>query len=181
MEKIYNKIKIFILKLPLKEILVGVLSSTFSAYLIISYTQYKQAETIFVQLRKEIKMSVSTIKTITLDKNLGMPLMLNEQVPNKYWESLTSDNQNLLNDCDPNKNIEKFYTHLNILRTYYDLVARAVTVGQGVSINLAKNINQEQLAAAEVAASAEISSIYCRDRLLPNKIRQIMYKVLKKI
>lgn len=177
----YTKIKIFILKLPLKEILVGVLSSTLSAYLIISYTQYKQAENVFLQLRKEIKTSVGTIKTVTLDKNLGAPLMPDAQVPNKYWEGLTSDEQNLLNSCDPNKNIEKFYMNLNILRAYYDLVARAVTVGQGISVNLVKNINQEQLIVAEAAVPAEVSSAYCRDLLFPNRIKHFVYKLRGKI
>ncbi len=181
MRIIFTKLKIIFNKLPFREILVGVLSSTLSAYLIISYTQYKDAETMFSQIRKEIKVSVNTIKTVTLDKNLGTPLMPNSQVPNKYWEGLTSDDQNLLNQCDPNKNIEKFYAHLNVLRTYYDLVARAVTSGQGVSINLVKNINQEQLISAETAVPAEISSAYCRDRLLPNRIKRIMYKVFGKV
>lgn len=181
MKSILTELKTIFNKLPFREILVGVLSSTLSAYLIISYTQYKDAETMFSQIRKEIKTGATTIKTVTLDKNLGTPLMLNSQVPNKYWENLTSDDQNLLNNCDPSKNIEKFYIHLNLLRTYYDLVARAVTVGQGISINLAKNINQEQLVAAEAAVPAEISSAYCRDRLFPNQIKRILYKVFGKI
>ena len=177
----FYKLKIIFNKLPFREILVGVLSSTLSAYLIINYTQYKEAEDMFSQIRKEIKTSAITIKTITLDKNLGTPLMLNAQVPNKYWEGLTSDDQNSFNKCDPNKNVEKFYAHLNVLRTYYDLVTRSFTSGQAVSSALAKNINQEQLVAAEAAVPAEISSAYCRDRLLPNRIKRIMYKLRGKI
>src|SRR3989344_9161142 len=177
----FYKLKIIFNKLPFREILVGVLSGLLSTSLIISYTQYKQAEDMFTQIRKEIKIGATTIKTITLDKNLGTPLMLNAQVPNKYWEGLTSDDQNSFNKCDPNKNVEKFYAHLNVLRTYYDLVTRSFTSGQAVSLALAKNINQEQLAVAEAAVPAEILSVYCRDRLLPNRIKRIMYKVFGKI
>lgn len=181
LNRIIGVTKEIFLKIPYRELTLGILSGLLSTALIIGYTKYKQVENVFLLLRKEINTTTNTIKTITTDKKLGAPLLLNLQVPNKYWETMTNDEFNLLYHCDQNRNIENFYLHVNILRTYYELVTQMLTNGKYPMPLLQKSIDQEQTQVLLLGEPAKQSADFCRDKLLLNRLKRQWYAWQEKI
>ena len=181
LNRIIGLIKEIFFNIPYRELLVGVLAGILITALVISYTKYKQTESIFLLLKKEIQTNEQTVKTVSADKKLGAPLLLNTQVPNKYWETLTNDEFNLLDACDQHRTIANFYTHLDILRVYYDLVARMLTNGQYPLLPLQKSIEQEQKIILSLSTPAIQATSYCRDRLILNRLKRGWYLLKGKV
>lgn len=157
----------------IKILVLGVVSGIISALFVLLYQNIILTKNIFKFLEKEININIETLKSFNHGNDSQIPLSW-EQNPNKYWNTLNTDELEIIYICDVPQNIEKFYNELNILKEDYNIFKNIFYNNQIPAKEFSLMINKKEENVLNLANTAQSSIKKCKKLLLFLSLRKFL-------
>lgn len=145
--------------------------------MVLAYQGVKNFQNTLFFLAAEVRQTQNTLQNFVTRETLEIPLSEN-QVPNKYWNTLGGGELDDIYNCDNNQSVQTFYQALDILKAEYGILFTLAASNKNPALKMAKDINNQESIVSELGKIA-LSSIDGCNRSLVRLFLHELKEILK--
>lgn len=165
-----------IIKTTILYFLIPFFTSVLSGLVVLSYQSVKNFQNTLFFLAAEVQQTQNTLDNFVTKETLEIPLSEN-QVPNKYWNTLGGDELDDIYNCDNNQSVQTFYQALDVLKADYKILFTLAVSNKNPALEMAKAINNQEsvvLGLGKVALSSIDGCNRPLGRLFMHELKDIL-------
>lgn len=166
-----------ILKTTILYFLIPFFTSVLSGLVVLSYQSVKNFQNTLFFLAAEVQQTQSTLVNFAAKETLEIPLSEN-QVPNKYWNTLGGDELDDIYNCDNKQSVQTFYQALDVLKAEYGILFTLAASNKNPAFKMATEINNQESAVLNFSKIA-LSSVDGCNRSLAKLFMHELKEILK--